>query len=55
MWQTGDRQSSAYFATINRNKRSLTLNLKRPEAREILLGLIRRADVVCVKVWHRPL
>ncbi|QLI72055.1 Succinate--hydroxymethylglutarate CoA-transferase [Metarhizium brunneum] len=46
MWQTGDAQSSAYFATINRNKRSLTLNLKRPEARDILLGLIRRADVV---------
>ncbi|KID97520.1 CoA-transferase family III, partial [Metarhizium majus ARSEF 297] len=34
MWQTGDAQSSAYFATINRNKRSLTLNLKHPEARD---------------------
>ncbi len=37
---------SNYFATFNRNKRSLTLDLRRDEGREILRQLIRRADVV---------
>jgi formyl-CoA transferase len=33
-------------ATVNRNKRSLTLDLKRPEGREIFLKLAARSDVV---------
>jgi formyl-CoA transferase/CoA:oxalate CoA-transferase len=37
---------SAYFLSINRNKESLTLDLKRPEGRRILDALIDRADVV---------
>jgi crotonobetainyl-CoA:carnitine CoA-transferase CaiB-like acyl-CoA transferase len=37
---------SAYFLSINRNKRSLTLNFKEPQAREIFLKLARDADVV---------
>src|SRR6476661_8527806 len=37
---------SAYFLSINRNKRSLTLDLKRPDAVEVLLRLVRRADVL---------
>lgn len=37
---------SAYFLSINRNKRSLTLNFKDPEAREIFLQLAGDADVV---------
>lgn len=37
---------SAYFLSINRNKRSITLNLKEPEAREIFLKLAVEADVV---------
>lgn len=37
---------SAYFLSANRNKRSLTLNLKSEQAIEILKGLIARADVL---------
>ncbi|MEO7242733.1 MAG: CoA transferase [Variovorax sp.] len=39
------------FQNINRNKRSMTLNLKRPGARDILLRLIKEADVV-VENWR---
>ncbi|MCH7939623.1 MAG: CoA transferase [Candidatus Marinimicrobia bacterium] len=34
------------FCYMNRNKRSLTLNFKTPEGREILLGLIKQSDVL---------
>ena len=37
---------SAYYLAINRNKRSLTLDLKSEEGRQLLGRLIRRADVV---------
>lgn len=37
---------AAYFLSANRNKRSLTLNLKEEAGREVLRDLIRRADVV---------
>ena len=37
---------SAYFLSINRNKQSLTLNLKAPRGRDLLLRLARRADVL---------
>ncbi|MPZ58052.1 MAG: CoA transferase [Rhizobiales bacterium] len=37
---------SAYFLGVNRNKRSVTLNLKSERGQEILRDLIRRADVV---------
>jgi crotonobetainyl-CoA:carnitine CoA-transferase CaiB-like acyl-CoA transferase len=37
---------SVYFLSINRGKKSLTLNLKTPEAREILTKLIQSADVL---------
>ena len=32
---------SLYFVAINRNKRSMTLNLKSPEGREIFLRMLR--------------
>lgn len=37
---------SAYFLSVNRNKKSLTLNLKTPEGREILKKLLADADVL---------
>jgi crotonobetainyl-CoA:carnitine CoA-transferase CaiB-like acyl-CoA transferase len=37
---------SAYFLSINRNKESLTLDLKKPGATEILDRLLDRADVL---------
>lgn len=37
---------SHYFVAINRNKKSLVLDLKSPEGREIALGLAERSDVV---------
>jgi succinate---hydroxymethylglutarate CoA-transferase len=37
---------SAYFLGVNRNKRSVTLNLKSERGQEILRDLIRRSDVV---------
>lgn len=38
---------SAMFATINRNKRSLAIDLKDPRGRDLLLRLVDGADVVC--------
>lgn len=37
---------SAYFLSVNRNKKSLTLDLKHPEGREILLALAAQSDVL---------
>lgn len=37
---------SAYYLQINRNKRSMTLNLRHPEGREIFLRMAKEADVV---------
>src|SRR5687768_12239696 len=37
---------SAYFLSINRNKESLTLDLKKPQARPIVDALLDRADVL---------
>ena len=36
---------SSHFAWVNRSKESLTLDVKRPEAKEILARLIEKADV----------
>ncbi|HEY3363662.1 MAG TPA: CoA transferase [Symbiobacteriaceae bacterium] len=37
---------SAYYLSINRNKKSLTLNLKHPKGREAFLKLVQWADVL---------
>ncbi len=39
-------EESAYFLSINRNKRSLTLNLRDPQAKEIFLKLAKDSDVI---------
>ncbi|MGB8991363.1 MAG: CoA transferase [Desulfobaccales bacterium] len=43
MLQTGE---SGYFLSINRNKRSITLNLKDPRAQKIVRQLSRSVDIV---------
>ena len=37
---------ATYFLAVNRNKQSLTLNLKAPEGRDILKRLVKKSDVV---------
>lgn len=37
---------SAYFMSLNRNKKSMTLNLKDEDAKEIFLDLVKQADVL---------
>ncbi|MFC4767033.1 CaiB/BaiF CoA transferase family protein [Effusibacillus consociatus] len=37
---------SAYYLTANRNKRAMTLNLKKPEAWEIVRTMVKTADVI---------
>lgn len=39
-------KESAYFMSLNRNKRSMTLNLKEKEARELFKEMAAKADVV---------
>ncbi|MBO0703477.1 MAG: CoA transferase, partial [Candidatus Dormibacteraeota bacterium] len=46
-----DGQSVAFNA-VNRNKRSITLNLKAPRGRSLFLSLVERAD--CVLEGNRP-
>jgi formyl-CoA transferase len=46
-WLTGeDGRVSFLHATVNRNKRSLTLDLRRGEGRQIFLTLAGRSDIV---------
>ena len=37
---------SAYFMNLNRNKKSLTLNLKSPEGKNVFLDLVKHSDVL---------
>ncbi|MHA1915328.1 MAG: CaiB/BaiF CoA transferase family protein [Promethearchaeota archaeon] len=45
-YEKGNFRESAFQSILMRNKKSLTLNLKNDEAREIFYKLVRRADVV---------
>lgn len=40
------REISGYYQSVNRNKKSIALDLKAPEGREVLLKLIDGADVL---------
>jgi crotonobetainyl-CoA:carnitine CoA-transferase CaiB-like acyl-CoA transferase len=40
------KTETAYFNSMNRNKRSITLDLQKPEAVQIVLDLARQCDVV---------
>ena len=40
------RGASAYFANINRNKKSITLDLKKEEGKEVFRKLLKKADVL---------
>lgn len=39
-------KESVYFMSLNRGKRSMTLNLKNPEARELFKEMVKKADIV---------
>jgi len=45
-WPPFASGESTYFMSVNRNKKSLTLNMKAPEGQAILRRLIAKADVV---------
>lgn len=49
MFRAWDKEPELYsplFRSFNRNKKSITLNLRSPEGKEIFLRLARKADVV---------
>ncbi|KAJ5732241.1 hypothetical protein N7493_003722 [Penicillium malachiteum] len=48
IWKSSQKDISAYFCTINRNKRSMTLNLKQQTGRDVLFRLVKEADVSSV-------
>lgn len=37
---------SLYYANVNRNKKGITLNLKKPEGKAIFLEMVKKADLV---------
>ena len=42
----GGERHGPDFQNLHRNKRSLTLDLKRPQGREVLLRMVTRADIL---------
>jgi hypothetical protein len=44
-WKEGET-TSLYFNTINRNKKSIAVNLKNARGRDLVLDLARQADIV---------
>jgi formyl-CoA transferase len=45
-WRKMDGDTSLWWYSQSRNKKSLTLNLKDPDAQEVLGGLVKEADVL---------
>ena len=45
-WEETSGPMSFYFASVNRNKKSITLDLKQPEALEVAYRLAKTSDVV---------
>ena len=45
-WKADSGPISNYFAAVNRNKRSVCLNLKHEKGRKVLLQLVKETDVV---------
>ena len=45
-WPPFVEGEATYFMSVNRNKKSLTLNLKSPAARAIFASLVKKSDVV---------
>src|SRR5437867_4714616 len=45
-WPPFVEGESTYFMSVNRNKKSVTLNLKAPEGRRLLEALARKSDVL---------
>ena len=39
-------EESAYFLSVNRNKRSITLNLRHPSGKQLFMDMAKNADVV---------
>lgn len=46
---------SGVFLTANRNKRSIAIDLKKPQGRAVLLDLVKDADVFVTNVRRKPL
>lgn len=46
-WGPFKNDYSAYYASFNRGKKSITLNIASPEGREIIFNLVKDADIVC--------
>ncbi|CAK7226752.1 hypothetical protein SEUCBS140593_006348 [Sporothrix eucalyptigena] len=45
-WNKEAGPISNYFASVNRNKRSITLDLKKQKGRDVLFNLAKKADIV---------
>lgn len=47
MWKDEAGPVSNYFAAINRNKRSIALNLKQEQGLKVFRDLVKDSDIVC--------
>jgi len=50
-----DEGEGAFFLQVNRNKRSISLDIDRPEGREVVRSLVKTADVVVANMPPRTL